>query len=134
MVAQNEDAYKTAYTVSIDASLDTTTGISSHDRSTTIKLLANPSSWSNPSLFTKPGHVFPLRAVNGGVLERLGHTEASIDLCKLAQKEPVSAISEIVKDQGGMMRRDELIEFARRHGILICCISDLVRYRLDHGI
>lgn len=128
MVQQNQDHYKTAYTVSVDAKHDITTGISAADRARTINLLADPT--SAPSLFTRPGHVFPLRARPRGVLERVGHTEASVDFCVLAGKRRVAAISEIVMDDGRMARRDDLVIFAKLHGLLICCISDLVKYRM----
>jgi 3,4-dihydroxy-2-butanone 4-phosphate synthase len=130
MVQNNEDLYKTAYTVSIDAKMGVTTGISAADRAHTINLLSSPSSL-DPALFSRPGHVFPLRARPRGVLERVGHTEASIDLCRLAGKQPVAAISEIVLDDGRMARRDDLVLFAKQHGLLICCISDLVKYVME---
>jgi 3,4-dihydroxy-2-butanone 4-phosphate synthase len=130
MVAHNDEKLKTAYTISIDAK-NTTTGISARDRSTTIRLMA--SSDSKASDFSRPGHVFPLRAVAGGVLKRVGHTEASLDLCKLAGKQPVAAICEIVLDDGRMARRDDLFKFAKLHNLVMISISDLVNYRINHG-
>ena len=133
MVAENEDAYKTAYTVSVDC-VDTTTGISAADRARTIRALANPSSTSKT--FNRPGHVFPLRGVEGGVLQRVGHTEASLDFCRLAGKQSVAAISEIVRDDGTgeMARRDYLREFARVHGLALVTISALAVFRTQHGL
>jgi 3,4-dihydroxy 2-butanone 4-phosphate synthase/GTP cyclohydrolase II len=129
MVENNTDSLKTAYTVSIDAK-GTTTGISSRDRATTINLLADPNVKKGD--FNMPGHVFPLRAVDGGVLERVGHTEASVDLCVLAGMRPVAAISEVVLDEGGMMRRDDLVKFCKEFGLKLITINDLVKYRLRH--
>jgi 3,4-dihydroxy-2-butanone 4-phosphate synthase len=129
MVQDNQDSLKTAYTVSIDAREGTSTGISAFDRSTTIRLLA--SNDCLPASFTKPGHVFPLCGVEGGVLVRVGHTEASLDLCRLTGKAPVAAISEIVMDDGRMARRDDLAVFARVHGLRMITISDLVKYRME---
>lgn len=129
MVVNNQDTFKTAYTISIDAT-SCSTGISSYDRSTTIKLLASPS--STAASFNRPGHVFPLRAVEGGVLKRVGHTEASVDLCGLTGKYPVAAISEIVIDEGGMMRREELRVWSRKCGLKMISIEGLVKYRLQN--
>jgi 3,4-dihydroxy-2-butanone 4-phosphate synthase len=129
MVEQNEDSLKTAYTVSIDAREGTTTGISAADRSKTIQCLATDT--CVVSDFNRPGHVFPLRAVDGGVLSRVGHTEAAIDLCKLAGKAPVAAISEIVLDDGRMARRDDLQAFAHKFGLKMITIADLVKYRIE---
>lgn len=132
MVENNTDSLKTAYTISIDAAKGTTTGISASDRSTTIKLLASPD--CQPESFNRPGHVFPLRAVDGGVLKRVGHTEASIDLCRLSGKAPVAAISEICLDNGKMARRDDLIIFCKRWNLKLITINDLVNYRLKHDL
>ncbi|KAI9330366.1 3,4-dihydroxy-2-butanone 4-phosphate synthase-domain-containing protein [Zopfochytrium polystomum] len=133
MVQKNEDTFKTAYTISVDlrGDLGTTTGISSEDRAKTIKALGTASTTAQQ--FQRPGHVFPLRAQPGGVLRRVGHTEASVDLAKLAGKEPAAAICEIVLDEGGMARRDELMVFARKWGLKIITIADLVRYRQNNG-
>jgi 3,4-dihydroxy-2-butanone 4-phosphate synthase len=130
MVENNTDSLKTAYTVSIDAHSGTTTGISARDRSTTINLLADPNVKKGD--FNMPGHVFPLRSVDGGVLERVGHTEASVDLCKLAGLQPVAAISEVMLDDGTMARRNDLMQFCRKFGLKLITINDLVKYRLSH--
>jgi 3,4-dihydroxy-2-butanone 4-phosphate synthase len=132
MVEKNEDSLKTAYTVSIDAAKNTTTGISAKDRSTTIQLLAVPD--CKPSDFNRPGHVFPLRAVEGGVLNRVGHTEASVDLCRLSGLQQVAAISEICLDNGDMARRDDLIKFCKQWKLKLITISDLVQYRVRNNL
>ncbi|KAI8908022.1 DHBP synthase RibB-like alpha/beta domain-containing protein [Gorgonomyces haynaldii] len=103
-----------------------------YTRSTTVQMLAN--NQSQPGDFSRPGHVFPLRAVPGGVLKRVGHTEASVDLCILAGKAPVAAICEIVLDDGRMARRDDLVLFARKHRLCLITIDDLVKYRLEHNL
>ena len=128
MVEKNTDTLKTAYTVSIDASAGCTTGISAYDRALTLRTLANPR--STPDSFNRPGHVFPLRARPGGVLERVGHTEAAIDLCKLTGKRPVAAISEVCLDDGTMARRDDLVPFCQKWNLKLITINDLVKYRL----
>ncbi|MDJ0353539.1 3,4-dihydroxy-2-butanone-4-phosphate synthase [Pseudarthrobacter sp. PH31-O2] len=126
MVDINEDAKGTAYTVSCDAALGVSTGISATDRALTARILADPG--SQPAALTRPGHVFPLRAVNGGVRERAGHTEAAVELCKLAGLEPVGVIAEVVYDNGEMMRLDGLRGFALEHGCPLISIADLVAY------
>lgn len=138
MVTSNEDPNRTAYTISIDAnSPETTTGISASDRALTCRLLADKSSTS--STFRRPGHVFPLRAKEGGVRERTGHTEAAVEFCRLAGKAPVGVISEIVEDgeeiegkaerrEPGMMRRDGCLAFGKEWGLKVCTIEDLVGY------
>ncbi|QYH37013.1 3,4-dihydroxy-2-butanone-4-phosphate synthase [Salinibacterium sp. M195] len=126
MVAVNEDPRGTAYTVSVDAASRLSTGISASDRAHTLRVLADP--LSMPSSLHRPGHIMPLRAVDGGVRERDGHTEASVDLMKLAGLRPVAAISEIVLDSGEMMRLPELIEFGAREGVLVITILDLMRW------
>jgi 3,4-dihydroxy 2-butanone 4-phosphate synthase len=140
MVVDNEDPNRTAYTISVDANHESvTTGISAHDRALTCRTLA--SAKSNVASFRRPGHVFPLRARDGGVLERTGHTEAAVEFCRLAEKAPVGAICEIVQDpvlsvggiaaaqEGtGMMRRDECLEFGRKWGLKVCTIEDLVEH------
>lgn len=131
MVEQNKDSFKTAYTITVDHK-DTTTGISAADRARTVRALSDPS--EPASNFNRPGHVFPLRYTPGGVLKRIGHTEASVDLCKLAGKRPVAAISEVILDTGSMARRNDLIPFARKWGIKLVTIADLVAYRLKHGL
>lgn len=128
MVKHNTELYKTAFTVSVDAAKGITTGISAYDRATTIKVLIDPN--SKPEDLVKPGHIFPLEAVSGGVIRRAGHTEASIDLCKLAGLKPAAVICEIMKDDGTMARLPDLIEFAKKHNLKVYTIEDLIRYRL----
>ncbi|WP_309079940.1 3,4-dihydroxy-2-butanone-4-phosphate synthase [Zhihengliuella sp.] len=123
MVARNEDRKGTAYTVSCDAASGVSTGISAADRALTARLLAAPE--STAAHFTRPGHVFPLRAAEGGVLLRRGHTEASVDLCRLAGLEPAGVIAELVHDDGTMMRLPALRAFADEHGIPLVSIEDL---------
>ena len=130
MTSRNEDAKQTAYTVSVDARRGITTGISAADRAHTIKVLAD--SATEPYELTRPGHVFPLRAVDGGVLRRAGHTEAAVDLATLAGLTPAGVISEIVDDDGSMARLPRLLEFAAEHGLAIVSIADLVAYRRRH--
>jgi len=127
MTARNTDAKCTAFTVSVDAKEGTTTGISIADRLTTIKKLADINSVAND--FTRPGHIFPLIAKDNGVLEREGHTEATVDLCKICGLAPVSVICEILKDDGTMARMDDLEIFARQHNLKIITIADLIKYR-----
>jgi 3,4-dihydroxy 2-butanone 4-phosphate synthase/3,4-dihydroxy 2-butanone 4-phosphate synthase/GTP cyclohydrolase II len=126
MVERNEDAKGTAYTVSCDAAVGVSTGISATDRALTARILADPG--SEPAALTRPGHVFPLRAVKGGVRERPGHTEAAVELCRLAGLEPVGVIAEVVYDNGEMMRLDGLRGFALEHGCPLISIADLVDY------
>jgi 3,4-dihydroxy 2-butanone 4-phosphate synthase/GTP cyclohydrolase II len=127
MVDNNDSNHETAFTVSID-SATATTGISAMERSDCISKLANPLTTSDD--FVRPGHIFPLIAKDGGVLVRTGHTEGSVDLCKLAGLAPVGVICEIIKDDGTMARRDDLEIFSKKHNIPIVYISDLVEYRL----
>lgn len=124
-----QDPYKTAWAVSVDAKDGITTGISAHDRARTIKLLADPE--SNEKHFVKPGHVFPLRSKKGGVLVRAGHTEASVDLMKLAGRRPVGVICEIMNEDGTMARMPDLMKFAKKHSLRICSIEDLIKYRME---
>ncbi|MFB9165811.1 3,4-dihydroxy-2-butanone-4-phosphate synthase [Arthrobacter psychrochitiniphilus] len=126
MVAVNQDAKGTAYTVSCDAAHGVTTGISATDRSLTATVLANPD--STPGTVTRPGHIFPLRAVAGGVRARAGHTEAGVDLCKLAGCEAVAVIAEVVDDAGEMLRLHGLREFADRHSLVLISIEDLAAH------
>ncbi|TKA34122.1 hypothetical protein B0A50_00102 [Salinomyces thailandicus] len=138
MVGQNTDPNRTAYTITIDAAEGVTTGISAHDRSLTCRRLADPK--VQKETFRRPGHVVPLQAREGGVRARAGHTEAAVDLCKLAGKEPVGVISELVADgedvQGqaemaggfGMMKRDECLAFASRFGLKVITIEDMARH------
>ncbi|MGW2512068.1 bifunctional 3,4-dihydroxy-2-butanone-4-phosphate synthase/GTP cyclohydrolase II [Streptomyces scopuliridis] len=129
MVGQNTESMRTAFTVSVDASgaHGVTTGISAADRATTLQLLAAGD--AEPSDFVRPGHVFPLRAKAGGVLVRNGHTEAAVDLARLAGLRPAGAIVEIAGEDGVMLRLPELIPFARKHGLTIISIEDLIAYR-----
>ncbi|MFI9346086.1 bifunctional 3,4-dihydroxy-2-butanone-4-phosphate synthase/GTP cyclohydrolase II [Streptomyces sp. NPDC052773] len=129
MVADNTESMQTAFTISVDASgaHGVTTGISAPDRATTLQLLA--SGTAEPSDFVRPGHIFPLRAQPGGVLTRNGHTEAAVDLARLAGLRPAGAIVEIAGEDGQMLRLPELIPFARKHGLTIISIEDLIAYR-----
>ena len=127
MVQHNDSQHETAFTVSVDAK-EAATGISAYERDMTIKLLASPI--STPADFVRPGHIFPLIAKEGGVLERTGHTEGSVDLCRLAGVAPAAVICEIMREDGQMARRDDLEIFAKKHGLHIVYISDLVEYRL----
>jgi len=126
MVAQNTDNHQTAFTVSIDAA-STTTGISAAERSTTA--LACVKDGVKPSDFRRPGHMFPLEAREGGVLRRAGHTEATVDLCRLAGLKEVGLCCEIMKDDGTMARLDDVAAFAKRHGLRMITIADLIAYR-----
>ena len=127
MVEQNTDNHETAFTVAIDH-VNTTTGISAEERGYTARatVLAN----AKPSDFRRPGHMFPLRAREGGVLIRSGHTEATVDLCRLANLEPVGLCCEIMREDGTMMRTTELIEFAKEHNLVMISIADLIAYRM----
>jgi 3,4-dihydroxy 2-butanone 4-phosphate synthase/GTP cyclohydrolase II len=127
MVAQNSDAMGTAYTVTVDYRHGTSTGISASDRAATLRALVDPQ--SDPSDFSRPGHVFPLRAREGGVLVRPGHTEASVDLTRLAGLRPGGVLVEIVNDDGSMARRPQLEQFAQEHGLLMVTIADLISWR-----
>ncbi len=129
MVANNNSQYETAFTISVDDK-DCTTGISAFERDMTIKRLANPISLGTDLL--RPGHIFPLIAKDGGVLVRTGHTEGSVDLCKLAGLAPVAVICEVMKEDGEMARRDDLLEFGKTHNMKIVYISDIIEYRLKH--
>ena len=127
MVERNTESHGTAFTVSVDAKHGISTGISAADRALTMRLLADPT--SVPDDFARPGHIFPLRAKDGGVFTRNGHTEAGPDLCRLAGLRPVAAICEIANPDGTMSRLPELVPFARRHGLAIISIEDLIAYR-----
>ncbi len=126
MVEDNQDAKSTAYTVSCDAATGITTGISSSDRARTARLLASP--FSTAAELSRPGHIFPLRAVDGGVLVRRGHTEAAVDLCRLGGREPIGVIAEVVHDDGELMRVPALRRFANEHGVPMVSIEDLVGF------
>jgi len=128
MVPINSESQRTAFTVSVDLRAGTTTGVSSVDRAATIRALASPTSTS--AEFARPGHIFPLRSRRGGVLVRAGHTEAGVDLCRLAGLTPVGVLCEVMNDDGSMARRPQLQEFARAHGLKIGTIADLIRHRL----
>ncbi|WCJ58618.1 bifunctional 3,4-dihydroxy-2-butanone-4-phosphate synthase/GTP cyclohydrolase II [Fontisphaera persica] len=127
MVVQNRDSFKTDFQVSVDAARGITTGISAADRARTIEVMADPT--ATASDLVQPGHIFPLRAKPGGVLQRAGHTEAAVDLCRLAGCRPCGVICEIMDDDGSMMRLPRLLRFARRHQLRICSITDLIQYR-----
>ncbi len=127
MVPQNRESMKTAFTVSVDAARGITTGISAYERAETVRVLANPN--SQPSDLVQPGHIFPLCAKPGGVLERAGHTEATVDLAKLAGLQPCAVICEILKDDGSMARLPDLIEYKKRFGLKLVSIADLIEYR-----
>jgi 3,4-dihydroxy 2-butanone 4-phosphate synthase / GTP cyclohydrolase II len=129
MVARNEARLGTAFTVSVDAREGVTTGISAADRAKTIRVLAD--SKSRPADLVKPGHIFPLRAREGGVLVRAGQTEAAVDLCRLAGVQPVGVICEITNPDGSMARMPELKRFARRHELKMITVKDLIAYRMS---
>lgn len=129
MVANNTDNHETAFTVSID-SVETTTGISAHERALTIQRLLDPKTKAED--MRRPGHVFPLRAVEGGVLRRTGHTEAAVDMAKLAGCYPAGVICEIMNDDGTMARVPDLMKFVEKHNLKIITIADLIKYRKAH--
>lgn len=129
MVPSNSDRHQTAFTVSVDAREGTTTGVSASDRARTVSALIDPG--TRPEDLMRPGHMFPLRARPGGVLERPGHTEAAIDLARLAGCRPAGVIGEIIRDDGEMARAPELLRFARQHNLRIITIADLICYRRD---
>lgn len=130
MVRDNADRLRTAYTVSVDAAHGVSTGISAADRAHTIRLLADPATTAGD--LVRPGHVLPLRARDGGVLERAGHTEAGVDLCRLAGLAPVAAIGELVHDDGTMMRRPAVLELGAQHALPVITIADLAAWRGVH--
>ena len=129
MVNNNTDPNGTAFTVSVDYK-DTTTGISAHERAATVRSILDPS--IRPEDLRRPGHVFPLRAKDGGVLRRAGHTEAAVDFTRLAGMYPAGVICEIMKEDGTMARVPELIEFCKTHGLSMVTIADLIEYRRHH--
>lgn len=130
MVENNTDNHETAFTVSVDYK-DTTTGISAYERALTINKIAESDNYSD---FRRPGHIFPLIAKKSGVLDRIGHTEASVDLAKLASLKGCAAICEIIKDDGTMARRDDLFAFAKKHNLKMITIKDLINYRRKEDI
>jgi len=127
MVAENTTAYRTAFTVSVDAKRGTTTGISAADRATTVHALIDAQ--TRPDDLARPGHIFPLRYREGGVLKRAGHTEAAVDLARLAGLSPAGVLAEVVNDDGTMSRLPQLERFAAEHGLAMISIADLIRYR-----
>ncbi len=129
MVENNTSQYGTGFTVSIEAKKGVTTGISAADRATTI--LTAVADDTTPADIARPGHIFPLRAKDGGVMERIGQTEGSVDLARLAGMKPAGVICEIMDDDGTMARMPSLEKFAKKHGIGICTVADLVKYRLQ---
>jgi len=130
MVTDNTARFQTAFTVSIDAKRDVTTGISAHDRARTILATVDPA--TKPEDLARPGHIFPLQAVEGGVLSRAGQTEAAVDLARLAGLAPAGVICEVMNEDGSMARMPQLEEISRRFGIPILTIADLIRYRMQH--
>ncbi|MEM6438102.1 MAG: 3,4-dihydroxy-2-butanone-4-phosphate synthase [Pseudomonadota bacterium] len=130
MASNNQSRHETAFTTSIEAREGVTTGISAHDRARTVAVAIDPT--SGPQDIATPGHVFPLRAREGGVLVRAGHTEAAVDISRLAGLNPAGVICEIMKDDGAMARLPDLVGFAQLHGLKIGTISDLIAYRRRH--
>jgi len=127
MVAENEAPHSTAFTVSVDYRHGTTTGISAEERCGTVRGLANPN--SGAADFVRPGHIFPLIAREGGVLMRSGHTEAAVDLCRSANLPPVGVISELMNDDGTVMRGPQVVEFATKHRLKLLSVADLIAFR-----
>ncbi len=130
MVTANTESHRTAFTVSVDARAGTTTGISAADRATTIRALIDPA--TRPGDLARPGHIFPLRYTEGGVLRRAGHTEAAVDLARLAGRSEAGVLCEVVNDDGTMARLPELRRFADAHGLQLVSIADLIAYRRHH--
>src|SRR6516225_10804290 len=127
MVKQNREVFRTDFQVSVDAARGITSGISAADRARTICVMASPTAL--PDDLVQPGHVFPLRAKPGGVLQRAGHTEAAVDLVRLAGCRSIGVICEIMSDDGSMARLPELVKFAKKHRLKICTIADLIQFR-----
>ena len=127
MVSSNDSPHGTAFTVSVDYRHGTTTGISADDRTATVRGLANPNAGAVD--FVRPGHIFPLIAKDGGVLMRSGHTEAAVDLCKLAGLPPIGVICELVNDDGTVTRGQQVRDFAAKHGLVLVSVADLIKYR-----
>lgn len=132
MVENNTSAYGTGFTISIEAAEGVTTGVSAADRVTTVKAAANPD--AKPEDLSHPGHVFPLRAKAGGVLERDGHTEATIDLMKLAGLSPAGVLCEVTLPNGTMARMPDVIEFSKEHDMPVVTIEDIIKYRKDNNL
>ncbi len=129
MVQDNGSPFQTAFTVSIEAARGVTTGISAADRATTILAAVAPN--ARPTDLVRPGHIFPLRARDGGVLVRTGQTEGSVDLSRLAGLSPAGVICEVMKADGTMARRPDLVKFARKHGLTLLSVADIIRYRME---
>jgi 3,4-dihydroxy 2-butanone 4-phosphate synthase/GTP cyclohydrolase II len=127
MVAENEAPLGTAFTISVDFRHGLTTGISAEERCNTVRALANPN--SGPAEFVRPGHIFPLIAQDGGVLMRSGHTEAAVDLCRMAQLEPVGVLAELVNDDGTVKRGTDVAKFAAEHRLAIVSVADIIAWR-----
>lgn len=127
MAAENRESHQTDFAVSVDAAQGITTGISAYDRAETIRLLSNPN--TQPDALVQPGHIFPLRAKDGGVLQRAGHTEAAVDLAQLAGLNPSGVICEILNDDGSLARVPDLVKFKKKHGLKLISIADLIEYR-----
>jgi len=132
MVKNSDDKFHTPFTVSVDAKKETTTGVSVLDRTATIKKLIDKN--SKPEDFAMPGHIFPLRAKENGVLERAGHTEAAVDLMKLAGLYPAAVIAELMNEDGSMAKLEDLMEFAQKHKFEMLTIKELVEYRKKNNI
>jgi 3,4-dihydroxy 2-butanone 4-phosphate synthase/GTP cyclohydrolase II len=130
MVEVNTESMRTAFTDSVDAVAGVTTGISAADRATTIRALVDPA--TTPGDLARPGHIFPLRYRPGGVLKRAGHTEAAVDLARLAGLQPAGVLAEVMNDDGTMARLPELTEFCRQHDLLLISIAELIHYRRQH--
>ena len=130
MVHDNTERMRTAFAVSVDYKVGTTTGISAHDRAATVRALLDPN--ATPNDFAQPGHLFPLRYQEGGVLVRAGHTEATVDLCRLAGLQPATVLCEIMNEDGTMARMPQLEEFSKKHGIKILTIAQIIAYRRAH--
>jgi 3,4-dihydroxy 2-butanone 4-phosphate synthase/GTP cyclohydrolase II len=129
MVTENTASMGTAFTVSVDAKRGVTTGTSAYDRALTIRALVDPA--TRPEDLARPGHIFPLRAMPGGVLRRAGHTEAAVDLARLAGCQPAGVICEVMDEEGGMARMPQLLALAQDHGLAVITIRDLIRYRIQ---
>src|SRR4051812_48378787 len=130
MAAKNESAFETPFTVSVEARTGVTTGISAADRARTIQVAIDPS--SAPRDLVQPGHIFPLKAKPGGVLERTGQTEAAVDLARLAGLNPAGVICEVMNDDGTMARVPDLVSYCSRHGLKMITVADLIAYRRKH--